>query len=120
MSKCQSISESAKARGASMAFLPEGFDYIAETKEQSLSMAETLDGDTISAYRQIARDNGIALSLGGFHCKSGVEGKTRNTHVIIDERGVLTATYEKCHLFDVNIPEKGIRSRAFDQLFFLE
>ena len=120
MSKFQSISESAKARGASMAFLPEGFDYIAETKEQSLSMAESLDGDTISAYRQIARDNGIALSLGGFHCKSGVEGKTRNTHVIIDECGVLTATYEKCHLFDVNIPEKGIRSRSFDHLSFLD
>jgi hypothetical protein len=25
-----------------MAFLPEGFDYIAESKEQSISMAETL------------------------------------------------------------------------------
>jgi predicted amidohydrolase len=95
-----------------MAFLPEGFDYIAETKEQSLSMAESLDGDTISAYRQIARDNGIALSLGGFHCKSDVEGKTKNTHIIIDEHGVLTATYEKCHLFDVNIPEKGIKLRS--------
>jgi hypothetical protein len=52
-----------------MAFLPEGFDYIAESKDDSLSMAETLDGETISAYRQIARINGIALSLGGFHCR---------------------------------------------------
>ena len=93
-----------------MAFLPEGFDYIAESKDQSLSMAEPLDGDTISAYREIARENGIALSLGGFHRRSEVEGgKMRNSHVIIDERGGLAATYDKCHLFDVNIPEKEIR-----------
>ena len=33
----------------------------------------------------------------------------RNTHIVINEVGELTSTYEKCHLFDVNIPEKGIR-----------
>ena len=69
------LSEAAKARGALMAFLPEGFDYIAETKDESSSLAEALDGATISAYRQIARDNCIALSLGGFHCKSDLGGK---------------------------------------------
>jgi predicted amidohydrolase len=92
-----------------MAFLPEGFDYIAESKEDSVTLAEDLNGDTISAYRSIAHENGIALSLGGFHCKSSVVGKTWNTHVVIDERGQLSATYQKCHLFDVDIPEKNIR-----------
>ena len=103
------LSEAAKARGASMAFLPEGFDYIAESKEDSLSLAEALDGDTISAYRSIARESSIALSLGGFHRRSDVAGKTRNTHVVIDERGEVASTYQKCHLFDVDIPEKNIR-----------
>ena len=92
-----------------MAFLPEGFDYIAESKEDSLSLAEALDGDTISAYRSIARESSIALSLGGFHRRSDVAGKTRNTHVVIDERGEVASTYQKCHLFDVDIPEKNIR-----------
>ncbi len=63
----------------------------------------------MSAYREIARENGIALSLGGFHCKAETEGKMRNTHIVINEKGELTATYEKCHLFDVNIPEKRIK-----------
>jgi hypothetical protein len=45
-------SEAAKSRGAAMAFLPEGFDYIAESKEDSVSMAEELTGATVSAYRQ--------------------------------------------------------------------
>jgi len=38
-----------------MAFLPEGFDFIAETKEETFKMAETLDGETISTYRTIAK-----------------------------------------------------------------
>lgn len=114
MATCKRLIEMAKARGASMAFLPEGFDFIAETKEETLSMAETLDGQTITAYRGIARDNMIALSLGGFHCKSEIKGKTKNTHVIIDQHGNVTATYEKCHLFDVHIPEKGIKLNESD------
>ena len=92
-----------------MAFLPEGFDYIAESKDDSVSMAETLNGVTVAAYRDIARQNCIALSLGGFHCKSDVGGKISNTHLIINECGDILETYEKCHLFDVDIPQKGIR-----------
>jgi hypothetical protein len=81
--------EAAKERGASMAFLPEGFDYIAESKDDSLSMAETLDGETISAYRQIARINGIALSLGGFHCR----------HVVSSSVGSILNFSLPCHIF---------------------
>jgi predicted amidohydrolase len=33
----------------------------------------------------------------------------RNTHIVIDELGEVSATYKKCHLFDVDIPEKGVR-----------
>jgi hypothetical protein len=44
-----------------------------------------------------------------FNFRSDVDGKTKNTHIVIDTSGDLSATYEKCHLFDVDIPEKGVR-----------
>jgi hypothetical protein len=52
-----------------MVFLPEACDYIADSKEQSLQMLEPLDGNLVSRYRQVAKDNQMWLSVGGFHQK---------------------------------------------------
>jgi hypothetical protein len=55
-----------------MVFLPEAVDYIAESKQQSIEMAEDLSGTTISKYRDLAKQLGIWLSIGGFHQKVSV------------------------------------------------
>lgn len=52
-----------------MVFLPEAVDYIGESKQQSIEMAEYLSGTTISQYRDLAKQNGMWLSIGGFHQK---------------------------------------------------
>jgi hypothetical protein len=40
--------------------------------------------------------------------------KVRNSHVVIDGKGDITAVYQKAHLFDLNIPERGIRLMESD------
>ncbi len=50
-------------------FLPECFDYVGDSKEQSLDFAESIDGPTIVAYQEIAVKENVWLSLGGFHEK---------------------------------------------------
>lgn len=55
LSTCKQLVEEAKERGASMVFLPEGFDYIGSSREETLSLSESLTGDTISQYTQLAR-----------------------------------------------------------------
>ena len=52
-----------------MCFLPEGCDYIAETKMQSLEFAEPLDGPIVNRFKQLATDLKVWLSLGGIHIK---------------------------------------------------
>lgn len=54
-SASKQLVEEAKERGASMVFLPEGFDYIGSSREETLSLSESLTGDTISQYAQLAR-----------------------------------------------------------------
>lgn len=54
-SSCKRLVEEAKERGASMVFMPEGFDYIGSSREETLSLSESLTGDTISRYAQLAR-----------------------------------------------------------------
>ena len=41
-------------------------------------------------------------------------GKIQNSHILIDSTGAIAAVYRKAHLFDVNIPEQGIRLMESD------
>lgn len=110
-SVCKKLVEEAKQKGASMVFLPEGFDYIGSSREETLSLAESLKGETVSRLTQIARKLEIWLSLGGFH-ERGPNWKTDrriyNSHIIINNKGDIVSVYRKAHLFDVELPEKGV------------
>lgn len=55
LSACTQLVEEAKEQGAAMVFLPEAFDYIGSSREETLSLSEPLTGDTITQYCQIAR-----------------------------------------------------------------
>lgn len=105
---CQSLIKRAKARGVQMLFFPEACDYIAESKPQSVEMAETLDGDTMSRFCQAAQEHRLWLSVGGFHQKGPETDPQRvlNTHVIIDSEGKIRAAYNKAHLFDLDLKDR--------------
>uniref|UniRef100_A0A8C6WXB5 Nitrilase 1 n=1 Tax=Neogobius melanostomus TaxID=47308 RepID=A0A8C6WXB5_9GOBI len=116
LSVCKNLVEEAKQKGASMVFLPEGFDYIGSNREETLSLAESLEGETISSLAQIARKLEIWLSLGGFH-EQGPNWKTDRRiitsiiYYICDISSFLrdiVSVYRKAHLFDVELPEKGV------------
>ncbi|GFR86402.1 nitrilase and fragile histidine triad fusion protein NitFhit, partial [Elysia marginata] len=96
---------SAKAKGSQMVFFPEACDYIGESRQQTLEYAEPIDGEFITQCKQLAVKHDVWLSLGGFHLKASVDGveKTKNTHVIIDSKGDLRASYGKTHLFDLSL-----------------
>ncbi|CAG5123937.1 unnamed protein product [Candidula unifasciata] len=99
---------SAAGRGAQMVFLPEACDYIGESKNQSVECSEPLDGNFIHQCQKAAIRNKVWLSIGGFHQKAPEQEKSKllNTHVIIDLDGNVVATYDKAHLFDLDIPGK--------------
>lgn len=52
---CKRLIQQAKEGGASMIFLPEGFDYLGSSREETLQLSESLQGDTITRYSQLAR-----------------------------------------------------------------
>uniref|UniRef100_A0A672G1M8 Nitrilase 1 n=1 Tax=Salarias fasciatus TaxID=181472 RepID=A0A672G1M8_SALFA len=111
-SSCRRLVEEARRRGACMVFLPEGFDYIGSSREETLDMSESLQGDIICRYANLQ----VWLSLGGFHERGPDWEKDRriyNSHIIINDKGIvvqseLTSVYRKSHLFDVELPEKGV------------
>ncbi|KAK8379460.1 hypothetical protein O3P69_019392 [Scylla paramamosain] len=105
---CADLVERATQCGAQMVFLPEACDFIAESKEESVQLAESLYGPLVAKYRKLAASLKVWLSLGGLHVKEEGEDKISNTHVVIDDRGELAATYVKTHLFSVHIPERNL------------
>lgn len=52
---CAALVREAAGRGATVVFLPEGFDYIGTDTAQTLSLAEGLDGDIMGRYAALAR-----------------------------------------------------------------
>ena len=45
----------AASMGARVAFLPEGFDFIGDTKNATKELAEPIGGPTVDAYRSAIR-----------------------------------------------------------------
>ncbi|XP_028821278.1 deaminated glutathione amidase-like [Denticeps clupeoides] len=110
-SVCRDLVERAKAAGASVVFLPEGFDYIGSSREETLDLSESLAGETMGRHRQLARELGVWLSLGGFHERGenwGADRRIYNSHVVINTQGEIVSIYRKGHLFDVELTGRGV------------
>jgi predicted amidohydrolase len=99
------IAEAAR-RGASLAVLPENFAFMGEHERDKFAIAESLDehGPILSAMREAAQRNRIALVLGGFPEKATAD-HVHNTAIHLDAEGETLAIYRKIHLFDVAIPD---------------
>src|SRR5919201_6143057 len=90
--------------GAKLVGLPENFAFMGRDEER-IAGAETVDGPTVSALRDVARRRGIFVLAGSIAEKVDAPGKTANTSVLIGDSGELLAAYRKIHLFDVAIPD---------------
>lgn len=101
----------AAGAGAKLVGLPENFAYLGDDRDHRLAIAERLPdpktdqvaGPILTAMRELARETAVWLLLGGFP-EAGPERKIRNSAVLLDPGGAVTAVYRKLHLFDVDVP----------------
>lgn len=91
-------------RGARLVGLPENFSFMGPDEER-IAGAEGVDGPTIAALAQAARQRGIFVLAGSFPERVEAPGKTANTSVLLADDGTVAAVYRKIHLFDVSIPD---------------
>ncbi|GAB2738845.1 carbon-nitrogen family hydrolase [Salinifilum aidingensis] len=87
-----------RARGADLVVLPElwapGYFFF----EDYDALAEPLDGETVSAGREWARNLGAHVHLGSVLERDDA-GKLHNTAVLIAPDGSVVHTYRKMHVF---------------------
>ena len=104
----------AAAAEAEFVALPEKWNLLAGG-EELVAGAESLDGPSLSAARQWARELGIHL-LAGSISERGSEGeKASNTSVLIGPDGDDLAVYRKIHMFDVDAGGVSYRESEFER-----
>ena len=92
----------AKAAGVSYLQTPEMTTLVERDRDALLAAVGTPAANPeLEAVRQIARDNGLHLHVGSMAVRVG--DRAVNRAFIIDPGGTVVATYDKIHLFDVDL-----------------
>jgi deaminated glutathione amidase len=96
--------EQAAGGGAEMLFTPEMSGLLDRDNERASKNVRSADADeVVAACREAARRSGIWIHLGSV-AVAAEDGKFANRAFVIDSKGEVRATYDKIHLFDVDLP----------------
>lgn len=75
--------------------------------------AESLDGPTVTAVREVAAERGVHVAGGSF-VERGEDGQLFNTAFLVGPDGSLLLTYRKIHTFGFRSREAELLSRGVD------
>jgi predicted amidohydrolase len=106
----------AAAGGAAMLFTPEMSGLLDRDRKRAAASLRTPEEDPVlAAVRDSAVRHNIWVHLGSL-AVLGPGGKLRNRAFVIDDKGEIRATYDKLHLFDVDLPtgESWRESAAYE------
>jgi predicted amidohydrolase len=106
----------AAAGGAAMLFTPEMSGLLDRDRGRAAARLKAPEDDPVlAAVREAAAREKIWVHLGSL-AVAGPEGKLRNRAFVIDGQGEIRATYDKLHLFDVDLPtgESWRESAAYE------
>jgi predicted amidohydrolase len=96
--------EQASVGGAEMLFTPEMSGLLDRDSARAAKNLRPQDEDQVlAACREAAARHGIWLHIGSL-AVLGEDGKVANRGFVIDRGGEIRATYDKMHLFDVDLP----------------
>ncbi|MGC5778377.1 carbon-nitrogen hydrolase family protein [Methylobacterium sp. NFXW15] len=93
----------AASRGARYVQTPEMTSLVERGREKLFAVVTDQDSDiTLAALRQTAREVGAWVQVGSIAVRNG--DKIANRAFLIDPEGGIAASYDKLHLFDVDLP----------------
>jgi len=103
LKKAEELLKKGAAEGASLLALPENFSFMGEGEKDKLEVAEMPEGGPVTEFlKGFARLNKVWI-VGGSVPVKAEEGKVFNRSLLINDRGEIAASYDKIHLFDVDI-----------------
>jgi predicted amidohydrolase len=98
----------ARDAGADFIMTPENTGLIGANRADTLAKAEVEETHAmLAACRASARETGAWLLLGSIHVRVPGEEQIRNRSYLIDGQGGIVASYDKIHMFDVQLGGVG-------------
>jgi predicted amidohydrolase len=96
----------AAARGARFILTPEGTNVLQKDRERLLPTLASLEDDpVVLGLRDLARELSVWIDVGSALVQRQ-DGKAANRQAVIDPTGAIVATYDKLHMFDVDLPPR--------------
>lgn len=108
----------AAAGGAMLILTPEGTNILEQRREKRLAKVVTQDQDpVVAALRDEAKALGVWLLVGSAIVRGdeAADPRAANRSILIDPDGGIVATYDKLHVFDVDLPT-GERHRESESI----
>ena len=94
----------ARAAGADFIMTPENTGLIGANRTETLEKAQTEESHAmLAACRASARETGAWFLVGSIHVRVPGEEQIRNRSYLIDSSGGIVASYDKIHMFDVQL-----------------
>jgi deaminated glutathione amidase len=93
----------AAGRGAAYVQTPEMTSLVERSRERLFAQVTTEAEDmTLAALRDVARETGTVVQIGSIAVRAG--DKIANRAYLVGGDGAVIASYDKLHLFDVDLP----------------
>jgi predicted amidohydrolase len=108
----------AAAGGAKLILTPEGTNILEKSREKRLARVVGQDEDPcVNGLRALARELGVHLLIGSAIVRTEDAGDPRaaNRSILVGPDGAVVATYDKLHVFDVDLPT-GERHRESESI----
>lgn len=105
----------AAAGGARFIVTPEGTNILQKDRAKLLPVLTSVDGDpVVLGLRALAKELNVEILIGSALVKRD-DGQCANRAVLIAADGSIVATYDKIHMFDVDLPngETARESRVY-------
>jgi predicted amidohydrolase len=102
--------------GASLIVTPEGTNLLQRDRASLMATVTPLDEDVcVAGLRELAADLNVWLLIGSAMVRRD-DGKVANRSILVDPKGAIVATYDKVHLFDVDLAggERYRESNSFE------
>jgi len=94
----------AHVKGARFITMPEVVNLCQRNSELARAAVQFQEDEkALAAYRALAQELGVWLLAGSLAVKVPDDTRLANRQFLIDDRGAIVATYDKIHMFDVNL-----------------
>ncbi|MDX1434202.1 MAG: carbon-nitrogen hydrolase family protein [Gammaproteobacteria bacterium] len=113
---CEALVREASRRGAELVCLPELFSCF-DVRGRTLEAGAFAEAShpALARFRDVARELRVWIQLGSLAVRLP-SGRQRNRALMLDERGEIVASYDKVHMFDVDLAdgERYRESESFE------